>query len=250
MEIEQDFAQRVVVITGAAGGIGRATARLMAARGAWLVLADADEYAVDRLADELGGISSGVLATHHDAADATSTAALIALAASVDQRIDVIVPSAGIYPESGLEETTDELWSRVLTINLDGVFHLLRDASPYLTAGSSIVTVASVAGHRGSARHAHYAASKAGVLSLTRSLAWELGPRRIRVNAVSPGLIETPMTEQLMATRGEAAIAATPLGRFGKPEEVAAVIAFLASDAAGFITGEHVHVNGGWFMAG
>jgi 3-oxoacyl-[acyl-carrier protein] reductase len=115
--------------------------------------------------------------------------------------------------------------------------------------GGSMVHIASVAGHRGSRQHAHYATAKAGVLGLARSLAQEFAPRNIRVNSVSPGIIDTPMVNDLMRGKGDYILASTPLGRMGTPDEVAGVIAFLASDLASFVTGETVHVNGGYYIA-
>ena len=134
-------------------------------------------------------------------------------------------------------------------INLDGVLYASRAMIPVLNEGGSMVHIASVAGHGGSRLHAHYATAKAGVLGLARSLALELAPQNIRVNAVSPGIIDTPMIEDLMKLKGDIIFATTPMGRLGTPDEVAGVIAFLASDLASFITGETVHVNGGYYIA-
>jgi 3-oxoacyl-[acyl-carrier protein] reductase len=162
-------------------------------------------------------------------------------------RLDFVVPGAGIYPASPFAEITDDDWERTLQINLSGVFRLCRVAAPVMSDGSAIVTIASIAGHRGSLGHAHYATTKGGVLALTRSMARDLAPR-IRANAVSPGTIFTPMVADLLEVRGSALLAETPMGRFGQPEEVASVIAFLCSDAASYVNGETIHVNGGLYM--
>jgi len=142
---------------------------------------------------------------------------------------------------------TDEQWRRTLSINLDGVFYLLRRAAPHLTEGSSIVNLTSLAAFRGAFSNAHYGATKGAPVSLTRALARELAPST-RGNAVAPGIIETPMTRELLNVRGDASLQQTPIGRFGRPAEIASVIAFLCSDAASFITGETIQANGGLYM--
>ena len=136
----------------------------------------------------------------------------------------------------------------VLSVNLDGVFYTCRAAIPHFSETAAIVNVASMAGHRGSVGHADYAAAKGAVLNFSRTLAMELAPR-VRVNSVSPGLIDTPMVRGLMDANGAALIAGTPAKRLGTPQEVARVVAFLASDWASFVTGETVHVNGGLYIA-
>ena len=246
-----DFTDRVAVITGAAGGIGGALADLLARSGAHLVLADLDEAAVRARATSLSGQYPGrAIGVQLNAADAASIDELIELARREFGRIDFLVPSAGIYPESLVADTDDELWRRVQSINLDGVFMLIKRAIPLMPAGSAIVNLTSVAGHRGSMGHAHYAASKGGLIAFTRTLALELGQQGIRVNAVSPGIIDTAMTASARAAKGDEWIAATPLRRDGTPEEISATIAFLLSNAASFVHGEVLHVNGGLFMAG
>lgn len=246
--MEFDFAGKVALITGASGGIGKEVARIFHHAGARLVLMDLHEVPLRELAEELGDAQQ-ICWVAGDASNTVQISAALELARTRFGGLDFVIPVAGIYPESRVIETSDEVWRRVMSVNLDGVFQLLRAAVPMVRPGGAVVNFASVAGHRGSRNHGHYAASKAGVIALTRSLAQEVGPG-IRVNAISPGTIETSMVTDLVNDRGADMLAGTPLGRYGRPEEVAAVAAFLCSGAASFITGETVHVNGGLFMAG
>ncbi|WP_411730493.1 SDR family NAD(P)-dependent oxidoreductase [Paeniglutamicibacter sp.] len=242
-----DFAGKTLLITGATGGIGRQTAELFHRSGANVILMDLD---ADRLESMRSEMAMRVVAVAGDAsANEPIQTALRLGAESFGGGLDFVVPAAGIYPESSILDTGEELWRKVMSVNLDGVYRLLHAAIPHMNDGGSIVNFASVAGHRGSKNHGHYAASKGAILALTRSLAHELGPK-LRVNAVSPGTIRTPMVESLVAARGSAMLSETPLARYGEATEVASVVAFLCSDAASFITGEALHVNGGLFMAG
>ncbi|MCW8084236.1 SDR family oxidoreductase [Sabulicella glaciei] len=242
-----DFAGRCLLLTGAAGGIGRAVARLFHEAGADLLLADRDTAALESLASTLGD-ARRVELMRLDAASGSDAEEAVARCVRCFGGLDFLVPAAGVYPDNSVATMRDEAWRAVMEVNLDGVFRLCRSAIPALRENSAIVLLSSVAGHRGSRDHAHYAAAKAGLIGFARSLAWELGPRT-RVNAVSPGIIETAMTEGLREARGEALRAQTPLGRHGKAEEVAGVVAFLCSDAAGFVNGEAIQVNGGLHMA-
>jgi len=184
----------------------------------------------------------------YDASEPASAQNLADMAREHFGHVDFVVPSAGIYMSEAFAEMSDEQWRRTLSINLDGVFYLLSRVTPLLREGSSIVNLTSLAAHRGAFSNAHYSASKGALTALTRSLSRELGPKT-RVNAVAPGIIDTPMTRELIVSRGDSSIAQTPLARLGQPEEIASVIAFLCSQAASFVTGETVHVNGGIYMA-
>lgn len=241
-----DLSGRVLLLTGAAGGIGAAVARLFRRAGARVVLAD--RAAPLALAQALDPTGESVLAAACDVTDSAAVDALVAAAVARFGRIDIVVPCAGIYPDATLDAITDAAWRECLAVNLDGTMALCRAALPHMGDGGAIVTLASIAGHRGSAGHAHYAAAKGAVLAFTRSLAAELSPRGIRANAVSPGLIETPMIAATMTERGPGLVAATPLRRLGTPGEVAGAVLFLASDLAGFVTGETLHVNGGLYI--
>lgn len=246
MNVTFDFTGRVVLVTGATGGIGRATAQLFNRSGAHLVLADVSNDHLDLLATELR--SGAEVFTHrYDATDPDAAQRLANFVGDTVGVLDVLVPAAGIYPTDPVANMDAVVLDRVLQINLTSVAMLIRECIPLLAPSSSIVTLSSVAAHRGSVNHAHYAMSKAGVLALSRSLAGELGPRT-RVNAVSPGTIDTPMARPNIEAMGDRILAATPQNRFGTAEEVAATVAFLASDAGGFITGENIHINGGWYI--
>ncbi|HET7739238.1 MAG TPA: SDR family NAD(P)-dependent oxidoreductase [Mycobacterium sp.] len=246
MSVTFDFTGRVALVTGATGGIGRAIAHLFSDSGADLILADIGTEQLDSLAAELRG-NGKVVVHRYDATDRDGPKQLAERARDAFGGVDIVVPSAGIYPTDAVAEMEPETLDRVLQINLTSVAMLIRQCIPLLRQGSSIVTLSSVAAHRGSINHAHYAMSKAGILALTRSLAGELAPRT-RANAVSPGTIDTPMARPNIEAMGDRILAATPLNRFGTAEEVAATVAFLASDAAGFIDGENIHVNGGWYI--
>lgn len=241
-----DFRGQSLLLTGANGGIGREIASIFAQAGANILLADRDLGPMETFAAGLPGEGRRICMAM-DAADPDSAQALVDRAVSEFGSIDHVIPSAGIYLAEPFAEMTDEQWRRTMSINLDGVFYLLRRAAPHLSARSSIVNLTSLAAFRGAFTNAHYGATKGALVSLTRALARELAPKT-RVNAVAPGIIETPMTQNLLATRGDASIAQTPLGRFGKPSEIASVIAFLCSDAASFVTGETIQVNGGIYM--
>jgi len=243
-----DLAGKVALITGGNGGIPRATAALFRRLGAQLVLGDLDPAALDGFAASLPEAQGRIVTTRMDVTQRAEVDEAVALARREFGGIDILVTGAGLYVEQEVTAISDEDWDRTIAVNLDGVFYAVRAAMPLLRRGGAVVNIASMAGHRGSVRHAHYAACKAAVLGFTRSLVHELSPRGVRANCVSPGIIATPMTESIMRENGAALIAATPMKRFGTPEEVASVIAFLASDAAAFVTGETIHINGGIYM--
>lgn len=243
-----DFTNRTLVLTGANGGIGRAVAELFHAAGANLVLADLDDDALAKFAATLTSPRGGKVETLAvDAANPDDADRIIAVAAKLGG-IDCLVPSAGIYMAEPFSEMTDAQWRRTLSINLDGVFYLTRRAVEHLKAGSSIVNLSSLAAHRGAKINAHYGASKGAISAMTRALANELAPKT-RVNVVAPGVIDTPMTRELIAIRGDDTLRQTPMGRTGKASEIATVIAFLCSEAASFVNGETLHVNGGLYMS-
>lgn len=242
-----DFSGKVLLLTGANGAIGRAVARLFHGHGAACVLTDLDEGGMAAFARELDAGGGRAVALPQDATQAGDAERVVAATLARFGRIDALVTAAGLYRDRLVAEMSEAEWRQSLAINLDGVFHSCRAAIPHLAEGCAIVNIASMAGHRGSYAHAHYAAAKGGVLSLTRSLALELAPR-IRVNAVSPGLIEGPMVQPLLAKKPEL-IPNTPMKRLGTAEEVAGVVAFLCSGLAGFVTGETIHVNGGLHIA-
>jgi 3-oxoacyl-[acyl-carrier protein] reductase len=243
------FQHKTVVITGATGGIGRATAQLMHASGAGIALCDLSVSSLEALRVELAATGgSGLISSHPlDVSDSTACDATLRDITAIHGPVDHLVNAAGIYPEQKVEHMTDQQWRALMSVNLDGTFYMCRAALPHLRENSSIVNLSSMAGHRGSFAHAHYAASKGGVSSLSKSLARELAPRT-RVNIVAPGIIATPMIEQLVREKGAALIGDTPMKRYGTARELAGVIAFLCSELASFVNGETVHVNGGLYI--
>ena len=244
-----NFAGRTVLITGASGGIGRATAILFASAGANLVLVDRDEASLDDLRSSHDFADDRVLAVAADVTSMIACETVIEQSVERFRKIDVVVPSAGIYRDELFATMTPEQWQSTISVNLDGVFNIVRAALSAMHDGGSIVMLSSRAGHSGgSLGHAHYGATKGAILALVRGLARELGPK-IRVNAVSPGVIETPMTAEALLTMGDEVLRQTPLGRFGAAHEIASAIAFLASSEASFITGETIQVNGGIYMS-
>ena len=246
--ISYDFTGRTLFLTGAGGGIPAAIARLFAASGANLFLTDLHADSLTSLANELQDMTS--LVAH--ALDVSDPQAVRAAAEACHTRfgqIDYVVTGAGLYEEGAVDGMEDDVWRRGIAVNLDGVFHSVRAALPHMPDGGAVVNIASMAGHRGSFGHAPYSAAKGAVLALTRSLAQEVAGRNIRCNAISPGLIDTPMVRGLMQERGGDMLKMTPLGRLGTPEDVAGVAAFLCSDGAAFLTAETIHVNGGLYIA-
>jgi 3-oxoacyl-[acyl-carrier protein] reductase len=244
-----DFNGKTALITGAASGIGRATAEYFARCGANVVLADINSASLEQVAAEIDPEGDRSCAVPYDASSSASAAEAVAAAAARFGALDYLATCAGVYQQRPLPEMTDDDWRRTLSVNLDGVFYLIREAAGVMRDGGAIVTLASVAGHKGGTYgFAHYGASKGGIIALTRGVAQDLAPR-IRANCVSPGLIETPMTVDLVRRLGEDIRKQILLGRYGRPSEIASVIAFLCSDAASFVNGEVIIASGGAYMA-
>lgn len=241
-----NYTGKTVVISGGTGGIGRATAAFFHELGANVFIGDLHAEQVNQL---LSHYSSDRFSGYTlDVSNSESCAAFIERCIEEFEAIDFLVCGAGIYRDSMVVDTTDEEWAQMQSVTIDGVFYLCRATIPYIRPGGAIVNVASLAGHKGSYEHAHYAAAKGAVLAFTRSLAAELAPS-IRVNAISPGLVDTGLVNSLLERVGDAIEQATLLKRAGRPEEIASTIAFLCSAWASFITGETIHVNGGFHIA-
>jgi 3-oxoacyl-[acyl-carrier protein] reductase len=243
-----EFKGKTLLLTGANGGITRAIARTFYDLGTDMVLTDLDGPGIQGFARELDPSGKRVLALAVDVTRSDEVDGSVKACKERFQKLDFVVNGAGLYLDQLIASMTDAQWRQTIGVNLDGVFYTCRAAIPLLGEGGAIVNIASMAGHRGSFQHTHYATAKGGVLAFSRSLSRELAPR-IRVNAVSPGLIDTPLIQPLLKVGGPALIDQTPMKRLGKPAEVARVIAFLCSDWASFITGETIHINGGLHIA-
>lgn len=241
---------RTVLVTGAAGGLGRAFARGFAEAGDTVIIADVAGEQAQQTAAELAARTPGrVLGRQADVTDRVSTDALAAFAAEVaDGRIDVVVNNAAIYAtitRAPIEKIDEAEWDRVMAVNLKGPWQVVRACSPYLGEGSRIVNISSATVFSGSAQWAHYVASKAGVIGLTRVMAKELGPRGITVNAVAPGFTLTEASHGLIENAADYGVERSAIKRPIEPEDIVGTVLHLASPAGGFVTGQTIVVDGG-----
>jgi 3-oxoacyl-[acyl-carrier protein] reductase len=245
------LAGKVALITGAARGIGQAIAVKLAGEGADIALCDLQKEWLDETAGLVRGLGRRAETYAVNVADAAGVAATVEQVTKDFSRIDVLVNNAGITRDTFLMRMTEEDWDQVLDINLKGAFLFSKAVSrPMMKQkAGAIVNVASIIGLIGNAGQCNYAASKAGMIALTKSVAKELASRNIRANAVAPGFIQTKMTEKLPEDIRNKMLEAIPLGRFGQPGDVANVVLFLASDAAAYVTGQVVTVCGGMVTA-
>lgn len=264
---------KIAFVTGGASGIGAATAKRFSEEGATVVVADVSADAASSHASSLENAEAVAL----DVSDADAVKTAIDDVASKHGRVDILVNNAGILdgdpkeaemwlkqseaaimgamsgqplaePWDILSHSSSEAWDRLLKINLTGTFNCIKASAPHMSRGASIINLSSVSAVVGHAGVPGYCASKAGVLGLTRNLATELGPKGIRVNAVLPGAIKTPMMDKHPEALKGAFVAQTALGRLGDPVEIANTILFLGSDEASFVTGQQISPNGGSWM--
>ncbi len=244
---------KVALVSGGSRGIGRAVAVLFAHLGARVAVNyRTDEAAARDTVAALVAEGAQAVALRADVAVPEEVERVVGEAEASLGPLDVLVANQGIWKRAPLETMTDAQWEEALRTNLGGTFALCRAAARRMIprGAGTIVTVASTAGQRGEPYYSHYAASKGGLLAFTKSLAAELSPHGIRVNAVAPGWVETDMTRDALAAPDAArALGKIPLGRPGRPEEIAGPVAFLASDLASYLYGEVLSVNGGAVMA-
>jgi 3-oxoacyl-[acyl-carrier protein] reductase len=243
------FDGRAALITGASRGIGRAVALQLAAEGARVVVNYLKaEQAAEAVVEEIRAAGGDAHLQQADVGDENAVKELVRFTMRRLGGIDVLVTSAGTVQDQLLGMMTARQWDTVLGVNLRGTFLCIREALPFLMRkkSSSIVCLSSIAADKAGRGHANYVAAKGGLNSMVRSLAVELAPKGVRVNAVSPGVIATSMSERVRDLAGDAILEQIPLQRFGDPDDVARAVCFLASDEASYVTGEILQVTGGF----
>jgi len=241
---------KVAVVTGASRGIGRSIALALADEGARIVASARNAAELEKLVAEIVEKCGEAIAVPGDVAVAADAERLFEAAVATFGRVDILVNNAGITRDGLLLRMKDEDWDAVLNVNLKGAFLCTRAAATLMSKQryGRIVNISSVVGEMGNAGQANYCASKAGLLGLTKSVARELARRNVTVNAVTPGFIVTDMTDALPEKAREELTAQIPLGRLGEAEDIAHAVLFLASDRAGYVTGQVLGVNGGMYM--
>lgn len=241
---------RVAVVTGAGQGIGRAIAHKMAHEGAWVAIVEWNRESGLQVLEELKERGSRAILIPCDVADRVSVEAMVEEVMEKWGRMEILVNNAGFDRPATLLKVTDGDWEAVLGVHLRGTLNTIRAVIPHMIERSygKIVNISSIYGRTGGVAAISYSAAKAGILGLTKSVAREMGKYGINVNAVLPGLTATPTIAKMPEKYRDMILRETPLGRMGEPEEVANVVAFLASDEASFMTGACVEVTGGWRM--
>jgi 3-oxoacyl-[acyl-carrier protein] reductase len=242
-----DLTGKTALVTGASGGIGGAIARRLHGQGATVVLTGTRAEALESLAGELG---ERALAMTCNLGDAAETEALVGRVEAEAGGLDILVNNAGLTRDGLALRMKDEDWQRVIDVNLTAAFRLSRAALKGMMKRrwGRIVAITSIVGVTGNPGQANYAASKAGLIGMTKSLAQEVATRGITLNCVAPGMIETAMTDVLNAQQRERILAAIPMQRLGNADEIASAVVYLASEEAAYVTGQTLHVNGGMAM--
>lgn len=245
-----DFRGKTALVTGSGSGIGRAIAVLLAQKGADIVVNDVSLAQAESTSKEVRGLDRKALICLANVADKKAVDEMFSQVKSNFGKIDILVNNAGITRDNVLSKMSDDEWDQVIDINVKGVFNCCRCASEMMTEASSgkIVNIASVAGQVGNIGQVNYSASKGAVISMTKTMAKELAPYRINVNAVSPGFIKTPMTDAVPEKIKAYLVKQIPLGRVGTPQDIANAVAFLSSDLSDYITGQVLNCNGGLFV--
>lgn len=245
-----DLKGNVAIVTGGGQGIGRAIAEVLASHGADIVIADVNQDMAEKTASEIGSGGTKTLAVKVNVASAAEVKSMVDSVLAQWGGVDILVNNAGIARDALLLRMKDEDWDAVLSVNLKGTFHCIKAVLPTMSKQrrGRVVNIASVVGAIGNVGQANYAASKAAVMGLTRTVAREYASRGITVNAVAPGFIDTAMTASLSDSVKKGLVENIPLARLGTAHDVAHAVGFLVSEQAGYITGHVLHVNGGMFM--
>ncbi len=242
---------KIAVVTGAAQGIGQAIATTLAQEGADVVVADLNAKRCQETVERVKQLGRKAIAVSVNVGDWDQAKGMVDQVLKNWERIDILVNNAGITRDGLLMRMKEEDWQAVLQVNVTGTFFCAKAVLPTMSRQRSgrIVNIASIVGAIGNAGQANYAASKAAVIGLTKTVAREYASRNITINAVAPGFIDTAMTQELSADTKEALLNQIPLKRLGQPSDVADAVSFLCAEKAGYITGHVLHVNGGMHMA-
>ncbi len=245
-----DLTKKTAIVTGSSQGIGLATARALHAAGANVIINyfdDAEGKNEELAKTAVENLGERALAVAADVRKPEQLEAMVAKTAEEFGWVDILVNNAGILRDRSFKKMSQNEWQDVMDTNLTGVFNTCKAVEPALVDGGCIINVASLSAVTGFFGQANYASAKAGVMTLTKVLSKELGRRSIRVNAVAPGVVDTEMGKSIPEENRKAMLTNVPLGRFAEPSEIADVILFLASDMATYVTGQTIHINGGWW---